>query len=64
VVHLCYPVKLHQGIIRGQHLGGSLNQGQSNAGEMAHDGWDLMCNLLVGEQLVSQVARDLGDHLT
>jgi hypothetical protein len=64
VVHLYCPVKLHQGNIRGQHWGLSLNQGQSYAGGRAHDGWDLMCNLLVRGQMVRHVGRDLDDCLT
>ncbi len=59
VVHLYCPVKLHQGNIRGQHWGWSLNQVQSDAGGRAHGGWDLMCNLSVGGQMVCQVGRDL-----
>jgi hypothetical protein len=50
VIHLHYPVKLHQGYIRGQPWDLSLNQGQSYAGERANDGWDLMCNLLLGDK--------------
>jgi hypothetical protein len=64
VVLLYCPVKLHQGNIRGQHWGKSLCQGQNNAGGRAHDGWDQVCHLLVGGQMVCQVNRDLGDHLT
>jgi hypothetical protein len=58
------PVKLHQGNIRGQHWDLSLNQGQSNDGGRAHNGWDLMCNLSVGGQMVCQGGRDQDDHLT
>jgi hypothetical protein len=65
VVYLYCPVRLHQGNIRGQHWDLSLSQGQSNAGGRAHDGWDLMCDLLVaGGQMLCQVGRDLDDHLT
>jgi hypothetical protein len=64
VVHLCNPVKLHQGKTVGQHWDLFLNQGLSNAVEWAPNGWDLMCNLLVLGQMVCQGRRDLDDHLT
>jgi hypothetical protein len=51
---------IYEGFIGGK----SLNQGQSSAGGKAHDGWDPVCHLLFGEQMVCQVSWDLGDHLT
>jgi hypothetical protein len=55
---------LHQGNIEGQHEDSFLNQVQKNLAGMAHDGLDLMCNLLVGGKMGCQGGRDLDDYLT
>jgi hypothetical protein len=50
---------LHQSKIEGQHDDSFLNQVQKNAVGMAHDGLDLMCNLLVGRQMGCQGGRGI-----
>ncbi len=59
LVNLYGPVMLHQSKIEGQHDDSFLNQVQKNAVGMAHDGLDLMCNLLVGRQMGCQGGRGI-----